>query len=259
MTPAAPALSLSRPRTADTDKAQHGLALGICLIGLALTALILLQYALPPRTDAHYWGLDPEGLRQFGAHWGLSRLPQLSVDSFSLAFRLLLVTSLVGVCAGGSVGIARRKTGGTACAGRALSARRSAWPCSARRSCPMTCMRMPRMAGFLRFTGRTRTWSARRFWPRWAIPSRILSPGTGRRSMARSGRGWKSPLSACSMPGGLWPQVVALKLVQAGALIGMALAGRRIAGHLCPGRENLTLLAIGLNPMLLAGRAGQRP
>ncbi len=51
--------------------------------------------------------------------------------------------------------------------------------------------------------------------------------------------------------GSLWPQVVALKLAQAGALVGMALAGRRIAAHLCPGRENLTLLALGLNPMLL--------
>ena len=50
---------------------------------------------------------------------------------------------------------------------------------------------------------------------------------------------------------GLWPQIVALKLVQAGALVVAALAGRRITQLLSPGRENLTLLAIGLNPLLL--------
>ena len=51
--------------------------------------------------------------------------------------------------------------------------------------------------------------------------------------------------------GGLWAQVVALKTVEAAALVGAALAGRRIAARLSPGRENLTLLAIGLNPLLL--------
>jgi hypothetical protein len=53
------------------------------------------------------------------------------------------------------------------------------------------------------------------------------------------------------MPGSLWGQIVTVKLVEAGALILTAFAGRRIADHLQPGRGALTLLAIGLNPLLL--------
>ena len=50
---------------------------------------------------------------------------------------------------------------------------------------------------------------------------------------------------------GLWWQLVAMKLVAAGGLIATALAGRIIADRLSPGKGNLTLLAIGLNPLFL--------
>lgn len=48
-----------------------------------------------------------------------------------------------------------------------------------------------------------------------------------------------------------WGQVVAMKLVGAAALMGTALAGRRVADHFEPGRGGLALLAIGLNPLFL--------
>jgi hypothetical protein len=50
---------------------------------------------------------------------------------------------------------------------------------------------------------------------------------------------------------GLWPQLVAMKLIEAVALVLAAVAGRGIAEHLQPGRGAIALLAIGLNPVLL--------
>ena len=51
--------------------------------------------------------------------------------------------------------------------------------------------------------------------------------------------------------GGVWTQVLGMKMVEAAALLATALAGRSITARLAPGKENVTLLAIGLNPMLL--------
>jgi hypothetical protein len=50
---------------------------------------------------------------------------------------------------------------------------------------------------------------------------------------------------------GLWWQVVAMKVVGGAALMGTALAGRKIADHFEPDRGGLALLAIGLNPLFL--------
>jgi alpha-1,6-mannosyltransferase len=50
---------------------------------------------------------------------------------------------------------------------------------------------------------------------------------------------------------GLWWQVAAMKLMEAAALIGAGLAGRAIANYYSPGRGDLALLAIGLNPLFL--------
>jgi hypothetical protein len=50
---------------------------------------------------------------------------------------------------------------------------------------------------------------------------------------------------------GLWWQVVAMKLVAAASLIGTVLLGRKIAEHFAPGRGNLAVLALGINPLFL--------
>jgi alpha-1,6-mannosyltransferase len=54
----------------------------------------------------------------------------------------------------------------------------------------------------------------------------------------------------------LLAQVVAFKLVGAAALVAAALLGRRVAERLAPGRGDLTLMAIGLNPLFLFEGAG---
>lgn len=84
---------LPQAHTKAATDARTGLRLGIGMVLTALVLLIFVQYALPPEAHAHYWGLNPEGLRQFRSHWGLSKLPSLGMDSYSLAFRLLLVVA----------------------------------------------------------------------------------------------------------------------------------------------------------------------
>ncbi len=249
MTPSA-TLSLARARTTDIDAARRGLALGIALIGLALPALMLLQYALPPQTDAHYWGLNPEGMHQFQEHWGLQNLPTIGVDSFSLAFRLLLVT----LWSGYALLVLSVLQGAKLAARPILTSIIGAAVCMALFCPPLLSHdvyayavhgRLFALYGqnpylcrpeFLKAIGDPAshfiTWN----WPT------VYGPVWTRIEIVTV---------ALMHRVGLWPQVIALKLVQAGALIGMALAGKRIARHLCPGRENLTLLAIGLNPLLL--------
>ena len=51
--------------------------------------------------------------------------------------------------------------------------------------------------------------------------------------------------------GTLWSQVLAMKLIEAFALVLAALAGRRVADSFAPGRGDVAFLALGLNPLLL--------
>lgn len=55
---------------------------------------------------------------------------------------------------------------------------------------------------------------------------------------------------------GLWWQVAALKLLSAAALVGTALCGRLVARAHSGGRADLTLLAIGLNPLVVVEGVG---
>jgi hypothetical protein len=57
---------------------------------------------------------------------------------------------------------------------------------------------------------------------------------------------WVTPAAAQC-----WFQIVALKLLEAAALVGLALAGRALAEQLAPGRGPLALVAVGFNPLLL--------
>jgi hypothetical protein len=54
----------------------------------------------------------------------------------------------------------------------------------------------------------------------------------------------------------LTAQIVAFKLLGAGALLAAAWGGARVAERLAPGRGELTLLAIGLNPLFVMEAAG---
>lgn len=53
------------------------------------------------------------------------------------------------------------------------------------------------------------------------------------------------------VPGSPWLAVVAMKLLAGAGLIGTAVAGKAITEQLAPGRGNLTLLGIALNPLFL--------
>jgi hypothetical protein len=54
----------------------------------------------------------------------------------------------------------------------------------------------------------------------------------------------------------LYLQVCAMKLLAAGALVAAAWAGARVAERLAPGRGDLALLAVGLNPLFVIESAG---
>jgi alpha-1,6-mannosyltransferase len=54
----------------------------------------------------------------------------------------------------------------------------------------------------------------------------------------------------------LLAQVMVFKLVGAGAVVAAALVGRRVAERLAPGRGDLTLMAIGANPLFVIEGAG---
>jgi hypothetical protein len=54
----------------------------------------------------------------------------------------------------------------------------------------------------------------------------------------------------------VFAQVLGMKAIGAAALLGAAAAGRRVAERLAPGRGDLTLLAIGLNPLFVIEGVG---
>ena len=230
--------------------ARTGLNLGI---GMALTAMVLLfivQYALPQEALAHYWGLNPEGMRQFRSHWGLSWLPTLGMDSYSLAFRLLLVT----LWSGYALAVL------SAMQGAALKTR----PITVLIviSALTTALFAPPLLSHdvYAYAAHGRLAALYGFNPYFHLPSYLAQV----HDPAAAYITWNWPTvygpvwtrietaSVFLLRGqGLWAQVIGLKLIEAVALIGAASAGRRIAAKLAPGKENLTLLAIGLNPLLL--------
>jgi len=251
MTPSAAIVlpDLRRRKKAAAD-ARLGLRLGLGLLLAALISLVLIQYALPPHASAHYWGLNPEGMQQFRAHWGLTALPALGPDNFSLAFRLLLVV----LWSGYALAVL------SAWQGAALPTRPIA--CLITGAALLTALFAPPLLSHdvYAYAAQGRLSALYGQNPYFQLPSflaHVRDPVVGYVT-------WNWPtvygpvwtrieiLLVTLLRGqGLWAQVIALKMVEAGALVGAAFAGRRIAARLSPGRENLTLLAIGLNPLLL--------
>ena len=247
MTP--PLAARLRPTSTCTRQASadQGLAVGLCLALTSLLGLIFLQYALPPNADAHYWGLNPEGAWQFAAHWGLTRLPKMGADAYSLWFRLALVTLWCGY----ALAVAAGLQGATLRTRPLLTLIVGAAMVSAVFCPPLLSHDVYAYA----VHGRLLTLYGQN--PYFARPHLLAAVGDPAAHYVTwdwpsvYGPVWTRIEAATARAPGLWLQVVALKLVEALALVGSALAGRRITAHLCPGRENLTLLALGLNPALL--------
>ena len=250
MTPAAFAVRIRPETTAAPAQAARALWTGLAVFGVAWLLLVLTQYLLPPGCHTRYWGLNLRGMSQFRAHLGLSHLPTLTPQSYSLLFRVSLPMLWSGY---------------------ALSLL-AAWQGAALRVRPLaaaiftaavtTAILVPPLlsSDVYAYAAHGRLFVLYGQNPCQTLPIYLADVGD---SVAPYlvwnwptvyGPVWtRIEIAAVGLlhSGGLWPQVVLLKLVQAGALTAAALAGRRITQILSPGRENLTLLAIGLNPLLL--------
>lgn len=231
---------------------QAGLALRVGLAGfaLALPALILLQYALPEGARARYWGLNPQGMEQFRAHLGLTHLPTLSPDLFSLGFRALLMLLWTAY----ALALLAEFQG------RVLKARPVVLMISLTAIVAAVFAPPLLSTDVYAYAGHGRIFALYGQNPYLCLPIYLLDAHD---PVARF-LAWNWPtvygpvwtrieiaVVALLHGSGLWPQIVGLKMVQGVALVMAALAGRRITQILSPGRENLTLLAIGLNPLLV--------
>ncbi len=220
------------------------------MLVVASVLLILVQYALPPNAHAHYWGLNPEGMQQFRAHWGLYRLPTLSMDHYSVAFRLLLVLLWSGyalaVLSMMQGAVLKTKSLSTLITVTSL----------------LTALLAPPLLSHdvYAYAAHGRLSALYGLNPYFHLPSYLAQMHNPVAAYVTwnwptvYGPVWtrvETGVVFVLRGQGLWAQVIALKVVEAGALIGAAFAGRRIAAKLSPGRENLAFLAIGLNPLLL--------
>ena len=228
---------------------DRGLSLGLSLFALALVVLIGLQYTLPTKSDA-VWGLNLIGLRQYQHHLGLDWVPTLDVDTYSLYFRLLM---LLGWC-GYALAVLSGYQGAT------LQPRRLCWIIGG--AALVSAISGPPLLSHdvYAYAAHGRLYADYGMNPYFTHSSFLKS----RHDPVSAYITWDNPTvygpvwtwieiasAALTRTAGLWTQIVLLKLVEAAALIAAALAGRRLTQRLCPGRENLTLLAIGLNPLLL--------
>ncbi len=225
-------------------------AVGVGVCAASLLAFAALQYAMPP-TFTSRWGNNQAGARHFRRVLApVAEIPVSEAD-FAGRFRLLLL----GAWAGYALAISACLMGGTP---------RARWSFPAVTSlglalaigCPpslsydvyayVAFARMPLSYGLNPYVAT----------PKDLVP---LGDQTG------------PIVGTCEMPSvygpvwtqlciaevallrdaGLWWQVVALKLLAAAALSLAAVAGRAVAERFYPGRGDLTLLAIGLNPLLL--------
>jgi hypothetical protein len=249
MTPPA-ALRFPRSHAAEGQAAlDRGLSLGLTLLGTALVGLIGLQYTLPSKSDS-VWGLNLVGLRQYQNHLGLGWVPALNVDSYSLYFRLLLLVCWCGYALAVLSGFQ----------GAALQPRRLLVGIMG--AALITALLAPPLLSHdvYAYAAHGRLYADYSLNPYFAHSSFLkahhdpIAPYITWDNPTVYGPVWtwiEIASAALTRSVGIWPQVVLLKLVQAAALVASALAGRRLTKSLCPGRENLTLLAIGLNPLLL--------
>jgi len=218
--------------------------------GVFLAALALLFYTLPFHYDSFFFGLNASGMHQFQRHFGLDGIHSWNFRWFSRVFRALVVliwasyALLVVAALRGAKLAARPLT--LLIAGAAVA----------------VALFMPPLLSSDSYANV----SHGRLFVLYGQNPYVFGP----EALAHSGDPvsrfliWDAPtiygplwtwmeigVAALLRHSGVWTQVLAMKLLAAGALLATALAGRSITARLAPGRENVTLLAIGLNPMLL--------
>jgi len=226
------------------------LALGGTLFGLALAALILLFYTFPDGYDSFFFPMDSAGMHQFRAHLGLTRLPPLDYRAYSRAFRLLLILLYAGyalLLAAGLRGarLAPRPilvfVSGAALAAALFQPPLLSSDVYANVSHGRTFVLYGHNPYLWHPSGLAAAHDPVARFLAWDWPT-IYGPLWTWIEIA---------VAAVLRPAGVWTQVLGHKLLLAGALVVFALTGRRLAARLSPGREDLTFLAIGLNPTLL--------
>ena len=249
MTPPA----ITRPAVTDAaGPAQAALVLrvGLTVFALALPALTLLEYAVPKGFHARFWGLGMDGMEHFRAHLGLSHLPRLDAGHYSQGFHSLLILLWTGYALA-LLGAYHHQ---------ALRGRTTAFAIAGVAAATAVFMPPLLSTDVYAYAGHGRIFALYGQNPYLCLPIYLadahdaVAPYLVWNWPTVYGPVWtriEIAVIALLHGGSLWSQIVGLKMVQAFALVMAALAGRRITQILSPGRENLTLLAIGLNPLLL--------
>lgn len=238
------------PRAIAAAVPRRVFLLGLSAFSVFLIALALLFYTLPFHYDSFFFSLNAPGMHQFQRHFGLNGIHAWNFRLFSRVFRALVV--LIWISYALFVLAALR--------GANLAAR------------PLTLLIAGAAVAVALFlppllsSDSYANVSHGRLFVLYGQNPYVFGP----EALAHSGDPvarfliWDAPtiygplwtwmeigVTALLKHSGVWTQVLAMKLLAAGALLATALAGRSITARLAPGRENVTLLAIGLNPMLL--------
>ena len=215
-----------------------------------LAALSLLFYTLPPRYDSFFFGLDPQGMHQFQGHFGLDWIRPLPFRYFSRIFRVFVVllwasyALLVMACLRGG-GLAARPLilliGAVAAAVAIFSAPLLSTDAYAYLSHGQIFVLHGQNPYLFGPKALVQANDPVAHYLVWDVPT-VYGPVWT----------WiEIGIAALLRQESLWTQVLAMKLVEAGALVAAAIAGRSLTARWMPGWENVTLAAIGLNPLLL--------
>ena len=246
------AILLNRPTPVKPAAApmRRVLFFAVAALALCLTALSFLFYTLPFHYDSFFFGLNAPGMHQFQRHFGLDGIHSWPFRTFSRVFRVLVVllwvsyAGIVAACLRGAKLAARPLAGLIALVAVAVA------------------VFMPPLLS----TDCYANASHGRLFVLYSQNPYLFGPEalSHAHDPAAHFLTWDAPtiygplwtwleigIVALLRHGSVWTQVIALKLLEAGALVAAALAGRRLAARLAPGRETVTLAAIGLNPMLL--------
>jgi hypothetical protein len=225
---------------------------GAALIGLvgAVAVLVALLYAAPSGIHG-IWGIEPNGARLYLASFGVSAdLPSVRPGTFQAGVRACLIAAWI--CWLALVVAAYR---------RPFCTTRSAVVLIASVSLAVAMVGPPVLStDALSYVAYGRLVYVHDLNPYQSGLAELQAAGDPAAGLLFSpmfmpyGPVWPllmaalGPLAAAV---GLFAEVLLHKLLAAAALVGMAIAGARTAEARDPGRGTLTLLAIGLNPLLL--------
>lgn len=223
--------------------------ISVAVLVASLLALTSLQYVMPDTAESPY-GLNHQGMRMFQQQFFGHQIPGMDLRTYTLSFRLLL--SILWMSYVAAIILALRGGMGKAKIVIALMVFMSIllailWPASLSFD-PFTYIAYARIGvihgqnpyackpDYLSLvkdpTARFAPWNQRTPWgPVWVLVCMLIV-----KVMHNAGLVW---------------QVIVIKLLGAGALVGAALAGRSIARHFSPNAGDVALLAIGLNPLFL--------